>query len=922
MGLHLRPLARRNSVRNFLLGMGVPITESLHGDSSMRIHTLALLALPICLVLLAEDSMSPDPAAGLDFNYFQDKIEPILVRTCATQGCHGSKGAGRLLYHMPDFFGRFTPEQSKANFQATARFIVAKQPMASPFLTKPLAEAEGGLPHGGGVQYDIHKGDPDYATIVNFIQGAKLDNVAPTAVATGPQRVKRGGVVRLDGSKSFDRNGDPITMKWAFESRPKESQASLDDAEGPTPSFTADLDGTYTLSLTVTDDKGKSDATSVVVVADSMPIVMLEAEDGRLVAPMEQVADRNVSNGAFICVSDEEAGDGEATWEIDVPQEGDYDLWGRVYAPPGSTSKLLVSVDGGPDKPWDFAGIAGWNLLPFRDKTSSRRAVAGQWATKDGALTCVGFEQKGYALCTTGTTLREGTIELKVRCDKPQKGRGLNGFVVFDYRGRQSFKFAGFFGGRRVWAMGESAGRRQEDPKKQAEDEFQVDWNPHKWTSVRIDLSGKTATLSVDGKVVGSKTYASAFTGEVALATMQSNPWFDDLKITNSSGAVIYEEAFDTKKGNRLSLAAGPHKLTVKTDGAGLGLDHLILIRSELDASVDVETRRFVRKVYMDCFGRGPTELEVLIASGQDRKAFVEAMTRSLEFYQNWYENELFYFLLLDNFRPSTPMLVAIPSRLQNGQISVRDALQEIVISQYFNSRNPGPDTFVTVVFEQLLGMKVQSNVALLEAGKKMYDGYEAQIFGVTGKNQSDVVKIAMRQPEFFSLYVRRLYGRLVGRAPSEGTLKESVERLEKTPYAFSDMVRDWILSEDYAATMEELRPKTDEMYIRTLYVDLLGRQPNFEETRKLRNALLALSDKQPLRNVLAKIILDSNLVSIPTKQQVDKSQWVTEQFQKLLGRNPTGQELESFVSVLNDPAGTTKLVIHAILTSAEYQYY
>ncbi|MEK7867117.1 MAG: PKD domain-containing protein [Planctomycetota bacterium] len=887
----------------------------------MRLRTLVLIALPVALAVLADDSMSPDPAPGLDLNYFQDKIEPILVRTCAEQGCHGTKGAGNLQFQQPDFFGRFTAEQSKANFLAASRFIVPKQPMASPFLTKPLAEAEGGLPHGGGVQYDIHKADPDYQSIVDFIQGSKIDNVAPTAVATGPQRIKRGGVVRLDGAKSADRNGDPITMKWAFEAKPKESQAALDGAEGPTPSFTADCDGTYTVSLTVSDDKGKSDAASVIVVADSMPIVMLEAEDGRLEAPMEKVADRNVSNGAFICVSDEDAGDGAATWDVDVPQDGDYDLWGRVFSPPSSTAKLLVSVDGGPEKPWDFAGITGWNLLPMRDKSSSRRSVAGQWATKEGALTCVGFEQKGYAVCTTGATLREGTIEFKVRCDKPQQGRGLNGFLVFDYRSQQSFKFAGFFGGRKVWSIGESAGRRQDNPK-QAGDEFQVNWNTQKWTSVKVELSGKTATLTVDGKEVGSKTFASSFNGEVALASLQSSPWFDDLRITDAGGNVVYEDAFDTKKGNRLALKAGPHKLTVKTDGGGLGLDHLILIKSELDASVDVETRRFVRKVYMDCLGRGPTELEVLIAAGQDRKAFVEGMTRSLEFYQTWYENELFYFLLLDNFRPSTPSLVAIPSRLQNGQISVRDALQEIVISQYFNSRNPGNDTFVTVVFEQLLGMKVQSNVAVLEAGKKMYDGYDATIFGVAGKNQSDVVKIAMRQPDYGSLYIRRLYGRMVGHAPSEAVLAASIERFNKTPYAFPDMIGDWLLSEDYAATMEQLRPKSDEMYIRTLYVDLLGRQANFAETRKLRNALLALSDKQPLRSVLAKIILDSNLVSVPTKQQVDKPKWVTEQFVKLLGREPSEQELAGFVSVLDDPAGTTKLVIQAILTSAEYQYY
>ncbi len=884
---------------------------------------LAATAL-LAVLAFADDAMAPDPAAGLDLNYFQDRIEPILKRTCAEQGCHGGKGAGNLHFELPDFFGRFTPEQSKANFLAAARFCVPKQPMSSPFLTKPLAEAEGGLPHGGGVQYDIHQGDLDYQAIVEFIQGTRIENVAPTAIASGPQHVKRGATVKLDGSKSADRNGDAITLAWAFESKPKESQATIAGTETASASFTAECDGTYTVSLTVTDDKGKSSADSVVVVADSMPIVMLEAEDGALTAPMEKVADRNVSNGAFICVSDEDAGDGSASWDLDVPQDGDYDLWGKVYVPPSATGKLHVSVDGGAERAWDFAGITGWNLLPLRDKTSSRKIVAGQWTAKKGAFTCVGFEQKGYAVVSTGAKLREGTIEVKLRFDKPQQGRGMNGFVVFDYKSPQSFKYVGLYAGRRVWTIGESGARKGDNPKKGAGgDEFEWDGNPQKWNAVTIELSGRTASLKVAGKEVGSHEFGSGFNGEVGLATLQSNPWFDDLKLTDAGGAVVFEDTFDTaKKGDRLTLKAGPHKLAIRSEGAGIGIDNLILLRSELEANVDVETRRFVRKVYFDCFGRGPTDLELLIASGQDRKSFVQSMVRSLEFYQTWYDQELFYFLLLDNFRPSTPVLVAIPSRLQNGQISVRDALQEICISQYFNSRNPGNDTFVTVVFEQLLGMKVQSHVELLEAGKKMYDGYDAKIFGVEGKNQSDVVKIAMRQADFFALYVRRLYKRMVGHEPPADVLAACVERFEKNPYGFGEMMCDWLLSEDYAATMEQLRPKTDEMYIRTIYVDLFGRQANFEEVRKLRNALLALSDKQPLRSVLVKIMLDSNLVSVPSKDRVDKSKWVAEQFLKFLGREPSEQELAGFVSVLDDPAGTTKLVLQGILTSAEYQYY
>ena len=97
---------------------------------------------------------------------------------------------------------------------------------------------------------------------------------------------------------------------------------------------------------------------------------------------------------------------------------------------------------------------------------------------------------------------------------------------------------------------------------------------------------------------------------------------------------------------------------------------------------------------------------------------------------RRWLEEELFYFLLLDNFRPRTRAIAAIPEGLRTGESTAHQAIGEILLSTGFSLRNPGNDTFVTVVLEQCLGLAVQErrHKATLEAGKRMYDGEKARL--------------------------------------------------------------------------------------------------------------------------------------------------------------------------------------------------
>jgi len=81
----------------------------------------------------------------------------------------------------------------------------------------------------------------------------RTGNGAPIADAGGDQFNVAAGNVRLDGSASYDPDGDPITFQWTQVAGPT---VNITNANQAVASFTAAAGATYAFRLTVKDDQG------------------------------------------------------------------------------------------------------------------------------------------------------------------------------------------------------------------------------------------------------------------------------------------------------------------------------------------------------------------------------------------------------------------------------------------------------------------------------------------------------------------------------------------------------------------------------------------------------------------------------------------------------------------------------------------
>lgn len=128
----------------------------------------------------------------LDLAYFEAKVLPIFNavgedgQSCV--GCHRSHTILKMV--APGKDGKWSPQAVRANFRAALRVVDLPSPADSLLLGKPTweaaeeAEAQNDptkKAHSGGVRFEA-KSSPEYQTLLDWINGARLKPAAATGV--------------------------------------------------------------------------------------------------------------------------------------------------------------------------------------------------------------------------------------------------------------------------------------------------------------------------------------------------------------------------------------------------------------------------------------------------------------------------------------------------------------------------------------------------------------------------------------------------------------------------------------------------------------------------------------------------------------------------------------------------------------------
>jgi trimeric autotransporter adhesin len=175
-------------------------------------------------------------------------------------------------------------------------------------------------------------GAPSAASAVRI-----TSNGPPTANAGNPQNVTVGRPVSLNGNGSSDPNGDTLTYRW-FLLAPAGSAAALSSTSSATPTFTADVAGSYTATLTVRDGR-----------LDSAPAtVVINAAVGNVAPVANPGPNQSVALNADVQL--------DGTTSRDGNNDPLTYRWTLTTRPAGSTATLSSTTDPQPRFTADVAG--------------------------------------------------------------------------------------------------------------------------------------------------------------------------------------------------------------------------------------------------------------------------------------------------------------------------------------------------------------------------------------------------------------------------------------------------------------------------------------------------------------------------------------------------------------------------------------
>ncbi|HJN77020.1 MAG TPA: PKD domain-containing protein [Myxococcota bacterium] len=228
------------------------------------------------------------------------------------------------------------------------------------------------------------------------IEAGDVGNTAPVADAGSDASGTLGATVTLDGSGSYDADGDPLTYRWGFKSVPSGSGLDNDDWTDRTTEngkFTPDTEGDYEIRLTVKDG-----------VEEDSDLVTITVTAGGNTAPVADAGgDTTGTTGSALTL------DGSGSYDVDgdpltyrwgfksVPSGSglDNDDWTDRYTDSGNFTpdaagdyEIRLTVNDGTEEDSDLATVTvtgGGNNPPVADAGSDDTVSVGSSANMDGS---------------------------------------------------------------------------------------------------------------------------------------------------------------------------------------------------------------------------------------------------------------------------------------------------------------------------------------------------------------------------------------------------------------------------------------------------------------------------------------------------------------------------------------------------------
>ncbi len=147
---------------------------------AVRVAVIAAIAAGACTDVTIDGV--GDPAGTLSEPVFRCNVEPVLVRNCSYNGCHGNAGfplrvysPGKLRATQPknidDQIAALTVAERHANFESAAAFAFdGVAPDDNMLVRKTLPSSDGGFEHIGGPIF-ASVTDPGYVAIHDWLAG-------------------------------------------------------------------------------------------------------------------------------------------------------------------------------------------------------------------------------------------------------------------------------------------------------------------------------------------------------------------------------------------------------------------------------------------------------------------------------------------------------------------------------------------------------------------------------------------------------------------------------------------------------------------------------------------------------------------------------------------------------------------------------